>query len=182
MSRDDWHILLERLKAGDESAGEQIYQGLFVRFRVVAKRRVRNECDAEDLAQDACLTVLSKCRTEEFTKNFLAWAYGVLRMKIGNYIQSARNSREVCCDGTEGERDLRFSVPPSEPGLLSSLLDCLRKIVAVHPRYARVLNLAYQGYESDSICRKLNVSRTNMYVILNRGRSLLRRCLQTGKV
>ena len=89
--------LLAKVKAGDQAAEKQIFQILHVRFRLLAKRRVRGEESAKDIAQDACATVLEKYKTEEFTISFEAWAYGVLRMKIGNHFQRLKAERERGC-------------------------------------------------------------------------------------
>ena len=174
--------LLARAREGDKSAEKQLFEYLFVRFRLFAKHRVREEEEAEDIAQEACITVLEKYRSERFTEGFQAWAYGVLKMKIGNHLQSAaaKQSRIMTQPATNWVRGM--SSPSSDPVLRRRLVDCLRKILKVNRRYARALNLAYQGYETDEICKKLNLGRNNLYVILNRGRSMLRTCLETGEV
>ncbi|NIO21904.1 MAG: hypothetical protein GTN76_14535, partial [Candidatus Aenigmarchaeota archaeon] len=78
--------LLSKAREGDEKAERELFQYLFVRFKALAKRRI-GEGEAEDIAQEACLTVLEKYKTQTFTKGFETWAYGVLKMKIGNYMQ-----------------------------------------------------------------------------------------------
>lgn len=173
--------LLERVKAGDQAAEKQIFAILHVRFRSIAKRRVRDEGSAEDIAQDACVTVLEKYKTEEFTVSFEAWAYGVLRMKIGNYFHMLKTVREKLSAESEIE------AMPGSPGNVDSefkakLLHCMKKILAVNSTYARALNLTYQGYKTDEICQKLGVVPSHFYVILNRGRSMLRLCLDKGEV
>jgi RNA polymerase sigma-70 factor (ECF subfamily) len=182
MAQTDLNSLLVALRAGDKGAEKKIYEHLFVRFRAIAKQRIRNASDAEDLAQEACLTVLDKCRGESFSGSFGAWAYGVLRNKIGNYYQSMRRQRETFDGGLASGDDNRHSAPAADPDLLRCLLDCLRKILAAQPRYGRALNLIYQGYSTDAASERLGVSTGNLYVILSRGRALLRKCLETGEV
>ena len=82
--------LVAKAKAGDKKAKNELFQYLFIRFNLFAKRKVREDKDAEDLAQEACMTIIEKYKTEKFTVNFQAWAYGVLKMKIGNYLQSKK--------------------------------------------------------------------------------------------
>jgi DNA-directed RNA polymerase specialized sigma24 family protein len=62
------------------------------------------------------------------------------------------------------------------------LLDCLRKLHAVNKRHARLVNLCYQGYSVDEICRKMNLTRTNLYTILSRARTALQVCLDEGDI
>ncbi len=174
--------LIARAKAGDLDAEKQLFQILRARFMTIAKRRVWKDDEAEDVVQEACVTVLEKYKTAEFREGFRAWAYSVLRMKIGNYLQSKKIR--------EGEFDLRSGAEKlSEPkvyqpdwDLETTLIDCLRKIVKVNPRYARVLSLSYQGYRAEEICHRLRVTRSNLYSLLSRSRAMLNNCLETGKV
>lgn len=174
--------LLARAREGDKSAEKQLLEYLFVRFRLFAKHRVREDEEAEDIAQEACITVSEKYKTETFTEGFQAWAYGVLKMKIGNHLQSAAAKRDRIISQSAINGAGGMSSLSSDPDLRRRLFDCLRKILRVNRRYARVLNLVYQGYKTDEICQKLKLSRNNFYVILNRGRSMLRTCLKTGEV
>jgi len=174
--------LLERALAGDEEAEKELFQYLFVRFKLFAKRNIGGEQDAEDIAQDACITILEKYKSQSFTSSFESWAYGILRMKIGNFLQKKEvrkcvqlsnpnvanmtGSMSNCCD-----HDLRRRIS-----------DCARKIINSYPRYARVLNLIHQGFKINEISEKLDITPNNLYVILNRGRLILKSCLKTGGV
>jgi DNA-directed RNA polymerase specialized sigma24 family protein len=74
------------------------------------------------------------------------------------------------------------SVSVEDQDLKLTLKECLRKILEVHPRYALVLNMIYEGYRAVEICKELSIKRNNFYVILNRGRAVLKLCLETGRV
>ena len=174
--------LLARAKAGDQKAEKQLFQILRARFMTVAKRRVWEKEEAEDVVQEACVTVLQKYKTEEFREGFRAWAYKVLRMKIGNYLQSKKVRQDEYSHGSSAERLLESETSESNLDLEITLIDCLRKIVKAHPRYARVLNLSYQGYKAEEICNRLQVTRSNLYSLLSRSRAMLSKCLETGRV
>lgn len=168
--------LIEKAKAGDKAAENQIFEFLFDRFAALAKRRV-GKSDALDIAQTACLVVLEKYKAGNPPRDFEAWAYGVLRNTIGNYYQSREAQRRVfVADSPIREA----STKASDAVLRTHLRDCFRKMIKDNPRYARVLNLAHQGYETDEICMKLKVSPDNLYNLLNRGRRLLRKLLERG--
>lgn len=173
--------LLTRAKEGDEKAENDLFQYLFVRFKTLAKRRIRGEA-AEDIAQEACLTVLKKYKTETFTKGFETWAYGVLRMKIGNYLQGRRFKQKRFVPEPEIQQTTKIASPEPDYILKKVLIDCLKKIMKRNPRYARVLNLVHQGYKTDEICQRLQIRPNNFYVILSRGRRMLRTCLETGRI
>jgi RNA polymerase sigma factor (sigma-70 family) len=171
--------LIEKAKAGDKAAENQIFKFLFDRFAALAKRRV-GKSDALDIAQTACLVVLEKYKTGSPPRDFEAWAYGVLRNTIGNYYQSREAQRRVfVADSPIRDAPAKAS-RASDAVLQRHLRDCFRKMIKDYPRYARVLNLAHQGYETDEICMKLKVRRDNLYNLLNRGRRLLRNLLERG--
>ncbi len=180
-SEDRMDKLLAKVKTGDQTAEKQIFEILLVRFELLAKRTVRDEESAKDIAQDACATVLEKYKTEEFTTGFEAWAHGVLRMKIGNHIQRMKAQRQRLSTRSDIESTCG-STDSIDFDLKSRLLTCLKEILEVNSRYARVLNLSYQGYKTDEICQRLGISPGHFYVVLNRGRSLLRLCLDKGEV
>jgi RNA polymerase sigma factor (sigma-70 family) len=177
---DSMEQLLERAIAGDEIAEQEIFGHLLVRFVLLAKRRVRDKEGAQDIAQDACLTIHEKYKAESFEVSFEAWAYGVLRMKIGNWLRK-RKVRGAC--ETLGDCPItqqRIEKCEVNQELKRQLLACLKKVLAANPRYARALNLVHHGYKSEEVCQKLQVTKGNFYVILSRGRSMLRACLGGG--
>ncbi len=163
--------LADAARGGDETAEKELFDRLTVRLRWLAKRTVGEE-DADDLAQEAVMTILRKYRDEQFHVSFDAWSYGVLRMTIGNYLQ--RQKRRGVPLEIDPERD---QTAPSNPLLLRSLLDCLRGLRTKTVLYARILNLVHQGYPPEDICERLDLTRTNYYAGLSRGRAHLRACL-----
>lgn len=174
--------LFNRAKNGDVVAERELFDQLAARFGVIAKHKIRDGQDADDVAQEACLTVFQKYKSAEFTVSFEAWAYGVLRMKIGNYIQADRTRRRKVGGLSETAGASVDGTPGNDPLLSKRLEDCARELIARFPRYARVLNFIHQGFHTDEISRQLHTNTSNVYVILSRGRSLLRQCLETGKL
>jgi len=173
---DSLDDLLARAKTGDNEAEGQLIRHLLVRFVTFAKRKVGGKEAAEDIAQNACVTVLEKYKTVAFTESLSAWAYGVLRNKIGNYLQDkGRDALKVRWDSA-GDCP---SVPPSQE-VRRRLIHCFRLLVRRHQHYARVLNLVHQGYKTAEICAKVKITPNNLYVMLNRARRLLKKCMKTG--
>lgn len=172
--------LLIKAKDGDKDAENEVFRVLTVRFRLFARQRIGDNEAADDIAQKACVIVLEKYRNESFTVGFDAWAYGVLKMGIRNYYHSIMQNRKKSQATKSGPFIGSASSVTIDPDVEMKLLKCLEKIMTINSRYARVLNLAYQGYSADEICKKLRVSRNNYYVILNRARSLLWECLKEG--
>ncbi len=134
------------------------------------------------MAHEACITALEKCETEVFTVGFEAWAWGVLRIKIRNYFYRLAEEAKRTTGEPINEETLAGTAQEIDPDLERDLVRCLRKIAHINRRFARILNLTYQGYKTKDICEKLKVSRNSCHVTLHRGRALLKKCLRSGKV
>jgi RNA polymerase sigma factor (sigma-70 family) len=172
--------LLERAKSGDDSVDNEIFEHLSVRFKIIAKRRVREE-HVEDVSQEACATVLEKYKEMNFTTGFEQWAYGILRNKIGNLYQKKSSSSLTDSGIEEREPNVR-NFSELDPALKTDLLHCMKKIMKTQNiKFARVLNLSHQGFETEEICEKLAIKSNYMYVLLNRSREMLRSCLDSRK-
>ncbi len=171
--------LVIKAKQGDKAAETQIFEYLRVRFVLLAKRRIGEE-HCEDMAQEACITVLEKLKTDSPEENFEAWAYQVLRNKIGNYLQGT-NLRQKKMVSTEHIDYLdKPAVSEMDPMFKKRLMDCLRKLIRSNRRYARVLNFAYQGFDTEEICQRMEMKSNHFYVMLNRSRKMLSDCLEGG--
>jgi len=170
--------LLARARDGDKSAEEEIFQHLLVRFRLFSRHKIGDHDIADEIAQKACLTILKKYKTAKYTIGFEAWAYGVLKMTIKNHFSSLKTNQNMSLTDMGGGEETIPAAASTKPELERRLTDCLRRLFKINRRYARVLNLSYQGYETDEICRKLDINRNNLYVTLNRARTILWACLR----
>lgn len=175
----DVQILLSKAKTGDKTAESDLFSFLHVRFSIIAQRRLGVQ-DAEDLVNDACITVLEKYRELPPETRFEPWAYRVLRNKIGSHLrdQSVRKKTVETTDRIEDYENR--AVTPVDPAARMALIRCLRKLSRVYPRYARAVNLLNLGYSTDEICQRLHLKRNNLYVLLFRCRNWLNSCLANG--
>lgn len=174
--------LLHKALSGDKSAETELFGRLRDRFSYITKRYIRNTAEAEDVAQEACLTVFEKYKTEQFTVGFQAWACGVLRMKIGNYLQKRRTEKKRMATGIEKIASLESASVSCDPDLSRAMIACVKKLSRSNIRYARILLLVFNGYKTAEICAKLGVTPNVLYVSANRGRSLLKACLDGKEV
>ncbi len=162
---------------GDQAAESKLIEMLRERFLVLAKFRMGGS-DAEDIVQEACITVVQKYKTLPDHDRFLLWAHTVLRNKIGNYISGSRRRNRIFADSAGGEQVGRETNDASIGLLEEQIVKCLKRIGRVNRRYPRILNLVHLGYNADEISRRLNLNKKHLYVLLNRGRSLLADCLE----
>lgn len=170
--------LYNQCRQGDKIAENELFRHLSARFRLFAELKIRDKVDAEEVVQNAIMTVARKYPAIEFEVSFAAWAHKVLQNEILKYYRSQGYRGELF---VSAEADaFPQSVWSPDPDLKRHLMDCMRKLCEANGRYARVLNLKYQGYEATEICRKLKVTADNFYVILSRARSMLKACLDNG--
>lgn len=175
----DFNALQAQAKAGDRQAEKDLFEALSVRFHLFAYQRVWNEEAAQDIAQEALAVVAREFRDLQVETSFSAWAYRVIEYRLLAYIKAkrlpAQRDTSAMADNQEIPAD------DVDPGLKSRLADCLRRVAQTNRRYARILNLNYQGFETGEICEKLGISVGNCYVLLTRARSMLEQCLGKDK-
>jgi RNA polymerase sigma factor (sigma-70 family) len=164
-----------KARGGDSCAENELFQRLSVSFTVILQHRVWNAGDREEVLQNAMLTIAQKYRDLTLHSSFGGWAYGVLNNKIMDYVKY----KQVRSGTVAGESALRVQEVQDEPdsALKSRLLICLKRIAEINSRFARILNLHYQGYSTGEICDKLDIKRNHFYVVLSRARSMLAECL-----
>jgi RNA polymerase sigma factor (sigma-70 family) len=168
--------VLGKALGGDKSAERELFEILRVRLLYVAKLYVRED-DAEDIIQEAMMTIAQKYKSISDPTHFPAWAYKIVRNKIGNYV-SKNKSRRTYLEYLEAvAANSNSPIKRDATELVSSLLKCLKHISQTNLRYARILNFVNLGYTTEEICDILKIKRGHVYVLLGRGRSLLLRCL-----
>lgn len=166
---------------GEKGAEKQLFSYLTVRFRAIAYLKIGNRHDAEEIVQDALMVIAKEYKKQEFEKSFISWAYRIFDNRILGFIgrkkRRADLDKRAQNDGTLG--------PPAmnpDPNFEIQLSDCLEKVKATNDRYAKILALHYEGYDTEEICQELKLSPGNLYMILSRARAMLKRCLDTGDI
>lgn len=168
-----------RAVEGDKTAENEVFRSLNDRFRLLAGLVMCKE-DAEDISNEACAAVLKEYKNLREPYEYGAWAQRILKNKIANYFQRKSVEGKIF----EGSRifiNREVSGNDNETGeMIRTLISCLKKLVSANIRYARAINLVQLGYKTEEICKKMDIGRDNLYVILNRGRSMLKNCI-SGK-
>ncbi|MFH2035876.1 MAG: RNA polymerase sigma factor [Candidatus Zixiibacteriota bacterium] len=168
--------LYSRAKDGNKTAENELFNALIVRFRAIGLQRIWDKDDIEDIVQDALKTVAEEYKRIEITDSFSAWAAKVLDYKILAYIKK-KQTRQAYAGNMPPDETL-LSEPQLSSDLKLQLIRCLKRLSENKPKYARILNLHYQGYSVEEVCRQLGITPSNSYVILSRARILLVKCLE----
>jgi DNA-directed RNA polymerase specialized sigma24 family protein len=163
---------------GNPETQERLFCALSARFRVLARHRIKNVQDAEDVVQESLMAAARDYKGIVVQTSFPAWAHKILHNRVIAYFErksTIRNRTADLDDETMNLPDLKSEI---EPGFRLNLLECLRQVARANIRYARILNFHHLGYETEDICGKLLLTRSNFYSILSRARSLLEGCLE----
>jgi RNA polymerase sigma-70 factor (ECF subfamily) len=178
MSESELDSLYVDARQGNQAARELLFERLAARFRHFVRREVRSTADAEDIVQEALLAISAKYDTVALHKEFSSWAYGVLRNKLMDYGRSEqRLNRQTISYDLVGYVPARTN--PIDPLFRQKLMQCLAMIARGNKRYAQILGLHYQGFNTEEICGKMDLTRSNFYSILCRGRAMLAECLRS---
>ncbi len=164
-----------------------------------AALRVRDPSAAQDLVQETFLAALRAASSFAGRANERAWLFGILRNKLVDYYRRKGREASLTQDDSFGPEEGKFfqsqglrkdawmeSLAPkawAEPdeSLVQKefwrvLNDCLGKLPE---KVAQVFILReVDDLESEQICKDLNLSANNFWVMSHRARLALRRCLE----
>ena len=174
--------LYETARSGDKSAEDRLFAYLSARFGVFARLRITNRQEAEDIVQETLATIAAEYREMTFTASFSAWAYKVLNNRLLAYLQTKKRRGDRLEPDPYGTLVADSAADNPDPELKRRLLDCLRKLLGVNPRYARALSQHYQGYSTEEICDRIGIKANTFYSLLSRARSMLDGCLEKGEI
>ena len=145
-------------RGGDKTAEDSLFCELSARFRLFVRQRIGDEQDAKEVVQNALLTIVQEYMGVEFQTSFAAWAYKVLDNRILAYYQTCKRQAARSQSLSDAGGNLEMAGANPQPELRHRLLSCLDKIMRANRRYARILNLHYQGYKTDEICEMMELT------------------------
>ncbi len=170
-----------------DSPGDLLYR--------YALSRVRDPQIAEDCVQETFLAALKSREKFSGQSSERTWLVGILKHKIIDYFRKSCRERPTTNmesnDFTEPFFDKKgmwksenapseWSMEPGEAAeqkeLAKTLEDCMGKLSA---RLSTAFSLVERDERSgEDACKVLNVTATNLYVMLYRARMLMRECLE----
>ena len=159
-----------------------------------ARSQLRNEAWAEDAVSDTLLAALEKPGSFAGQSQLKTWLIGVLKHKVVDQLR--RHTREATLLTTEDGEDLDESLfdstghwreAPQDWGhpeaalgqrqFFEILQACCDQLPPVQGRVFMMRE--WLGLDTDEICKELQITPTNLWVLLHRARLRLRDCLQT---
>jgi RNA polymerase sigma-70 factor (ECF subfamily) len=157
-----------------------------------ALRRVRRPEVAEDLVQDTLLAALQFPDRFAQRSSTRTWLTGILKNKIADHLRVRYRHERLYSDSLEDDqlfnRRGAWKVPVpnwcvdprelAERGEFRAALDtCMAKLPK---RMAHLFICRASGDTTDQLCRELEITTDNAWMLLSRARSRLRQCLTIG--
>jgi RNA polymerase sigma-70 factor (ECF subfamily) len=158
-----------------------------------ARTQLRNEAWAEDAVSETLLAALEKPDSFGGQSQLKTWLVGVLKHKVIDQLR--RHAREATVLTTEDGEDLdeslfdrsgHWSDKPADWGspeaacgqrqFFEVLELCCEQLPATQGRVFMMRE--WLELDTDEICKELQISATNLWVLLHRARLRLRECLQ----
>jgi len=187
LNRDDSE-LLARLIAGEVAAFEQLIRHFHHPMKRVAQAII-GEAQAEEVVQEAWLAVIKSLQDFQRRSSLKTWLFTIVANEAKSRLRKGK--REVSIEDVAGNGGLyeesrwlsdgHWVDAPGEwhdnsPEVLLSYEDfrkCLDKTLAKLPDDQKaVLTLReYQGLELEEICNILDVSASNVRVLIHRARA-----------
>ena len=155
--------------------------------------RVNDSDLAKDLVQDTFFAGLKSAKNFQGKSTERTWLISILKRKIIDHyrkINSKKGQAEVRMnfydDGENEGNWLEERVPQSWENQLEKSVenDELKKqlsscIEALPEKYAMVFRMkTIQEFETEEICKELDITSSNLWVIIHRARTQLRKCME----
>lgn len=143
-----------------------------------ARTRVRDEHLAEEAVQETLLAALESLDSFNGRATLRTWLTGILLHKIHDAFR--RGSREVEAGTTEADEPVDWLTPDHALHVKRMCGAFTEALGALPERQAEAfVRGEIRGEETESICRKLGVTRGNLWVLLHRARATLRANLES---
>jgi RNA polymerase sigma-70 factor, ECF subfamily len=160
-----------------------------------AKLQLRDEGAAEDAVQDTLIAALEGFERFAGNSSLKTWLTGILKHKIVDHLRRQAREQPLVEEDDRSEADAvdalfkRDGHWDKRPGnwadpdqaldnkkFLEALEKCTQNLPA---KTARVFMMRdVMDIETDDICKELNITSTNCWVMLHRARLSLRECLE----
>ena len=160
--------------------------------------RIRNQAVIQDLLQETFLSALKSYQNFKGISSERTWLVSILKHKIADYYrkQEKEKKMESFLSGTSESEEISdsqelglviadpYSRDPSavleQKEMMEALGQCIEQLPS-RQQDALILH-ELEEIDSDAICKKLNISHSNLWVMLHRARVRLRTCMKSKSI
>ncbi|WP_288955898.1 RNA polymerase sigma factor [uncultured Polaribacter sp.] len=176
MEANQPHItnLIERCKKSDKNAQLDLYKAYYKAMYNTAYRILKDSFEAEDIMQEAFLTVFTKMSTYKGEVTFGAWLKRIVVNKSLTQLKKNNRYNEVKMEVIPNEEIIEETIDYS--GLKANrVLACLQNL---KDNYRMVLNLhLIEGYDYEEIAEILGYTNENVRTTVSRAKKKLKQVL-----
>ena len=90
-ARESDEVLVDRVRAGDRSAFNEIYGRYFKRVYAFLDRRLRNRADTEETTQEVFINIFSSLDSYRGDAPLAAWIFGLTRRTLASRFRRKRH-------------------------------------------------------------------------------------------
>jgi RNA polymerase sigma-70 factor (ECF subfamily) len=171
--------LIDRCKKSDKNAQLELYKAYYKAMYNTAHRILKDSYEAEDIMQEAFLTVFTKLDTYKGEVTFGAWLKRIVINKSLTQLKKNNRYEEVKMEIVPSNEiedavvDYRGLNPKSVLNTLQSLKDNYRVVLT--------LNLI-EGYDYEEIALILNYTNENVRTTVSRAKKKLKQALLADNI
>jgi RNA polymerase sigma-70 factor (ECF subfamily) len=164
---------------GDDFAFDALYRRNYDWVQRLAYQILRNQQDAQDIAQDAFLRVIASRNNWQATARFKTWMHRIVVNLCLKRQKSLRRQEAISLEELlEDFDELPLGLLSPEGDLARETAEVLQDAFSHLPeRQRQVVELRLQGYSIPQIARLLGCSRGAVDALLHRARKSLRKRL-----
>lgn len=184
---DDDVALVDRLRAGDESAFVEVVRRYQPRLLRLAQATVGSRAVAEEVCQDTWLAVVRGVERFEGRSSFKTWLYRIMLNRARTSVTREQRAGRSDTDAVERfDAQGEWAEPPApwsdrvdERLVAERLADRVRDFLPSLPEQQRqvVVLRDVDGLDAAEVSGLLGITDGNQRVLLHRGRARLRECL-----
>ena len=172
--------LLERLRAGDPAAFELLYSTHREEIRRMARGKLGDPDDAEDLVQEVFGAVLRGISAYRGEAQIGSWIRGIARNRIGSALRSRRRERLVPLDPIAESAATTASLPDRQAEARAQLLRVQEALPDLTPLQREVFRLRHISQLSlGEIARRMGQTEGSVKLLVHRTRRVLAKRLGT---
>jgi RNA polymerase sigma-70 factor (ECF subfamily) len=167
---------------GDNFAFDALYRRNYDWVQRLAYQILRNQQDAEDIAQEAFLRVIASRNHWQATARFRSWMHRIVVNLCLKWQKNFRRQEAISLESwLENLDELPLELLSTEEDSARETAEVLQDALSHLPeRQRQAVELRLQGYSISQIARLLGCSRGAVDALLHRARKSLRKRL--GKV
>ena len=159
------------VQQNDLAAFRQLYESYGMRLLAFLSSRCRGKLDAADVAQTVWLKVWES-RAKFDGVHFRGWLFRIAHNHLTDvYRHSARRSAETL----EAVAEPAAAKADDRVEHLAALKDCLEQVGG---DFVQVLQARLEGISTEEIARRMGIAQATVYTRADRGKELLRDCVQ----